>query len=419
MERPAGIEPADGKGVRQHLEHELEALKRSRGVKQDTELTADDLRGLIETYRKKVLEVLGKPFPEEPLEQLWGAIGAVFQSWQGKRAIEDRRIEKISDEGGTAVNVQAMVFGNMGDTSATGGGFTRDPATGRKVFYGEWLPNAQGEDVVAGIRTPLPINEAIKTEHTRHLPSLEKATPKAYRQLEQIQRRLERHYRDMLDVEFTIQEQRLWMLQCRVGKRNGVAAVKMAVDMTTEKLISRKEAVLRVSPSALVQVLLPMLDPKAEQATTPIAKGLPAGPGGAYGRIALTADEAAKIATSASGEDAKVILVRNETSPEDVHGMHAAQAILTAKGGMTSHAALVARGWGKCCIVGCDALEIDVAAGTVNVDGKVLRRGDWISLNGTDGKVYADKLPLVAPDLEGNREFQSLMQWADSFRRLG
>src|SRR5205807_6935596 len=200
-----------------------------------------------------VLGVLGKPFPEDPMEQLWGAIGAVFQSWNGRRAIEYRRIEKIPDEWGTAVNVQAMVFGNMGDTSATGVGFTRDPSTGRKVFYGEWLPNAQGEDVVAGIRTPLPINEAIKTDHTRHLPSLEKAMPKAYRQLEQIQKRLERHYRDMLDIELTIQEQRLWMLQCRAGKRNGVAAVKMAVDMTHEKLISRKEAVLRVSPSALVQ----------------------------------------------------------------------------------------------------------------------------------------------------------------------
>jgi pyruvate, orthophosphate dikinase len=418
MEKAAGVEPAEGKGIRQQLEHELEAVKRARGVKQDTELSADDLRRLIESYKQKVREVLGKPFPEDPIEQLWGGIGAVFQSWNGKRAIEYRRIEKIPDEWGTAVNVQAMVFGNMGDTSATGVGFTRDPATGRKIFYGEWLPNAQGEDVVAGIRTPLPINEAGKTEHTRHLPSLETAMPKAYRELEKIQRKLERHYKDMLDIEFTIQEERLWMLQCRVGKRNGVAAVKMAVDMAHEKLISKKEAVLRVSPAALVQVLLPMLDPKAEQANSALAKGLPAGPGGAYGRIVLTADEAAEIVEQASGEDAKVILVRSETSPEDVHGMHAAQAILTAKGGMTSHAALVARGWGKCCIVGCDALDIHVGAGTVRVNGQVLKRGDWISLNGTEGKVYAGKLPLVEPDLERNREYGSLMGWADDLRRL-
>jgi pyruvate, orthophosphate dikinase len=418
MEKAAGIEPTEGKGIRQQLEHVLEGMKRSRGVRQDTELTADDLRQLIVEYKKKVIEVLGAAFPEDPLEQLWGGIGAVFQSWNGRRAIEYRRIEKIPDEWGTAVNVQAMVFGNMGDTSATGVGFTRDPATGRKIFYGEWLPNAQGEDVVAGIRTPLPINEAGKNDHTRHLPSLETSMPKAYRQLESIVQKLERHYRDMLDIEFTIQEERLWMLQCRVGKRNGVAAVKMAVDMANEKLISRKDAVLRVSPSALVQVLLPMLDPKSEQETSAIAKGLPAGPGGAYGRIALTADEAARIAAESTGEDAKIILVRNETSPEDVHGMHAAQAILTAKGGMTSHAALVARGWGKCCIVGCDALEIDVAGGTVRVGDRTLRRGDWISLNGTDGKVYASKLPLVEPDLARNREYRTLMHWADGLRRL-
>ncbi len=419
MEKAAGIEPEDGKGIRQQLEHELRKLKEARGVHEDTELSADDLRGLIETYKKKVLDVLGKPFPEDPMDQLWGGIGAVFQSWNGRRAIEYRRIEKIPDEWGTAVNVQSMVFGNMGDTSATGVGFTRDPSTGRKIFYGEWLPNAQGEDVVAGIRTPLPINEAGKNDHTRALASLETAMPNAYRHLEKIQQRLEKHYRDMLDIEFTIQEERLWMLQCRVGKRNGVAAVKMAVDMKKEKLISKKEAILRVSPSALVQVLLPMLDPKAEQATSPIAKGLPAGPGGAYGRIALTADEAAEIVEKSTGEDAKVILVREETSPEDVHGMHAAQAILTAKGGMTSHAALVARGWGKCCIVGCDAIEIDLAAGTIQVGEKELKRGDWISLNGTDGKVYAGKLPLVAPNLEANREYGSLMGWADDFRRLG
>ncbi len=290
--------------------------------------------------------------------------------------------------------------------------------------------------MVAGIRTPLPINEEGKTDHNRHLASLETAMPKVYRELEAIQRKLERHYRDMLDIEFTIQEERLWMLQCRVGKRNGVAAIKMAVDMAHEKLISRHEAIQRVSPGALIQVLLPMIDPKAQQATSPIAKGLPAGPGGAYGRIVLTADEAAEthrrnqeLAKEARAkkdleaarryeEEAKVILVRNETSPEDVHGMHAAEAILTAKGGMTSHAALVARGWGKCCIVGCEALDINVAQGTLSVRGEVLRRGDWITLNGTDGTVYKGKLDLVAPDLERNREYRELMSWADGCRRL-
>jgi pyruvate,orthophosphate dikinase len=415
MEKAAGIEPPEGQGVRQQLERELERMKKARGVELDTELSAEDLRELVEIYKAKVREVLGQPFPEDPQDQLWGAIGAVFASWEGKRAVEYRRIEKIPDDWGTAVNVQAMVFGNMGETSATGVGFTRDPATGRKVFYGEWLPNAQGEDVVAGIRTPLPINEAGKTEHNRHLPSLETKMPRVYRQLERIQRVLERHYRDMLDIEFTIQEERLWMLQCRVGKRNGVAAVKMAVDMVHERLISKAEAVRRVSPNALVQVLLPMVDPEAERGARLLAKGLPAGPGGAHGEIVLTADEA--VERHAAGH--QVILVRTETSPEDVHGMHAAEAILTSKGGMTSHAALVARGWGKCCIVGCEAAEIDLDAGTVTIGGEVLRRGDWITLNGTEGKVYLGKLPLVSPDLERNREYQELMEWADSFRKLG
>ena len=414
MEKAAGIEPAEGKGVRQQLERELEKMKHARGVTEDTDLTADDLKELIEIYRAKVKEVLGKPFPDNAMDQLWGGVGAVFASWNGKRAIEYRRIEKIPDEWGTAVNVQAMVFGNMGDTSGTGVGFTRDPSTGRNIFYGEWLPNAQGEDVVAGIRTPLPINEAMKTDGTRDLVSLEKAMAKVYRELAGIQKKLERHYRDMLDIEFTIQEQRLWMLQCRVGKRGGAAAIKMAVDMAKEKLIGKADAVKRVSPNALIQVLLPMVDPAAEKSAKRIARGLPAGPGGASGKIVLTADEA--VEEVAKGE--KVILVRNETSPEDVHGMHVAQAILTARGGMTSHAALVARGWGKCCIVGCDALSIDVAAGTVTVGDLVLRRGDSITLNGTTGAVYQGALPLVAPDLDRHVELRDLMKWADTYRRL-
>ncbi|MEA2626869.1 MAG: pyruvate, orthophosphate dikinase, partial [Candidatus Binatota bacterium] len=437
MEKAAGIEPPGGMGIRQQLDRELERMKHEKGVKLDTELEADDLERLIETYRRKIKEVLGQPFPEDPVKQLWGGIGAVFRSWNGKRAIEYRRIEKIPDEWGTAVNVQAMVFGNMGDSSGTGVGFTRDPATGRAIFYGEWLPNAQGEDVVAGTRTPLPINEAGKTDHTRRLPSLETAMPAVYRELEKYVRRLERHYRDMLDIEFTIQEGRLWLLQCRVGKRTGVAALKMAVDMVRERLINRKEAVLRVNPSALVQILLPMVDPAGERTAEVLGKGLPAGPGAAAGRIALTADEAVEMSREnveaaekarAAGDheaarqladDARVILVRNETSPEDVHGMHVAQAILTARGGMTSHAALVARGWGKCCIVGCEDLNIDLDAGRIRIGGRTLERGEWLTLNGTSGTVFAGKLPLMQPDLRRNPEYQELMTWADGFRRLG
>jgi pyruvate,orthophosphate dikinase len=415
MEKAAGIEPEDGHGVRQQLEEILEETKRAKDVKEDTALSADDLKALVEKYKARVQKVFGKPFPDDAREQLWGAIGAVFASWNGRRAVAYRRIEGIPDDWGTAVNVQAMVFGNTGDNSATGVAFTRNPATGENVFYGEWLPNAQGEDVVAGIRTPLPVNIVGKTEHNRRLPSLEEKMPEAYKELHEIQRKLEKHYRDMQDIEFTIEEGRLWMLQCRGGKRNGVAAVKMAVDMADEGLISPAEAVMRVSDDALVQVLLPMVDPKAEASAKRIAKGLPAGPGGAHGIIVLTADEAARRG-KALGE--KVILVRNETSPEDVHGMHAAQAILTAKGGMTSHAALVARGWGKCCIVGCGDLQISMRNKTVSVDGKTYCEGDWITLNGTAGYVYEGKLPLLDPDLEHNQDYKKLMTYVDSFRKL-
>jgi len=416
MEKAAGVEPPDGQGIRQQLEHLMHEMKVRRGVEKDTDLTAEDLKDLCVQFKAKVQQALGKPFPDDPYEQLWGGIGAVFQSWNGKRAVAYRRIERIPDWWGTAVNVQAMVFGNMGETSGTGVGFTRDPATGRKIFYGEWLPNAQGEDVVAGIRTPYPVNEAGKTDHNRHLPSLERAMPKVYRALERMQAKLERHYRDMLDIEFTIEEGRLWMLQCRVGKRNGVAAVKMAVDMCRERLISKEEAVARVKPDALVQVLLPMVDPVAERGAVLLAKGLPAGPGGAHGMVVFTADEAARRGKEL-GE--KVILVRNETSPEDVHGMHAAQAILTAKGGMTSHAALVARGWGKCCIVGCSAIVIDPSGKTMRVGDKIIKEGDWITLNGTAGAVYEGRLPLVEPDPQHNREYTQLMKWVDEIRTLG
>jgi pyruvate,orthophosphate dikinase len=413
MEKAAGVEPGEGRGIRQQLEKEFAKMKEKRGVKQDTQLTAGDLRELIEIYKAKIKEVLGLPFPEDPEEQLWGGVGAVFQSWQGKRAGSYRRIEKIPDEWGTAVNVQAMVFGNMGDTSATGVAFTRNPATGEGVFYGEWLPNAQGEDVVAGIRTPNPINEAGKTEHNKTLPSLEKAMPVIYKELDGFQRKLEKHYRDMQDIEFTIQEGRLWMLQCRVGKRNGPAAVRMAVDMAKEKLISHAEAVLRITPSQMDELLHPIVDPKAEQNTNPIVKGLPAGPGSASGMVVFTAVDA----VNQTKEGKKVILVREETNPEDVEGMRAAQAILTARGGMTSHAALVARGWGKCCIVGAGSLKIDLEKKEFKAGQTVIKEGDWLTLNGTKGYVYTGQMPMVKA-VEENPDFVAFMKICDGLRRL-
>ncbi|NLG84091.1 MAG: pyruvate, phosphate dikinase [Firmicutes bacterium] len=415
MEKAAGIEPKDGKGIRKILDERLEEVKKEKGYRSDTDLTTEDLQKLVEEFKGMVRDVLGKPFPQEPQEQLWGAIAAVFLSWNGKRAVEYRRIEKIPDDWGTAVNVQSMVFGNMGNDSATGVAFTRNPGNGENQFYGEYLVNAQGEDVVAGIRTPAPINEYSKNPQSAHLPTLEQAMPEVYRQLYDIQKRLERHYKDMQDIEFTIEKGKLYMLQCRVGKRNGVAAVRMAVDMYKEGLIDAKTAVMRVAPNQLVELLLPMIDPKAEAATKPIAKGLPAGPGGAKGRVVFTSEDAVKWAER--GE--KVILVREETSPEDVDGMHKAQAILTSKGGMTSHAALVARGWGKCCIVGCSDIEIapDNKSFTTK-SGKVIREGDWISLNGTKGLVYEGEMPLVDVDLEKNETYKEFMKLVDEVRVL-
>lgn len=413
MEKAAGIEPEEGKGVRQQLEKELHKMKEARGVQSDTDLTADDLKELIEIYKEKVKEVLGKPFPEDPMDQLWGAIGAVFQSWMGKRAISYRRIEGIPDDWGTAVNVQSMVFGNMGDTSATGVAFTRNPATGENYFYGEWLPNAQGEDVVAGIRTPNPINEVGKSEHTKNQVSLEVGMPKTYAQLHKIQRLLEKHYKDMLDIEFTIQEGKLYMLQCRVGKRNGPAAVKMALDMYREKLITKEEAVMRVQPSQLDELLHPIIDPKAELTAKVLVKGLPAGPGGAAGQVVFTANDA--VAWAKEGK--KVILVREETNPEDIEGMRAAQAILTARGGMTSHAALVARGWGKCCIVGAGSIKINMEEKSFNVGDIVVKEGEWITLNGSKGIAYVGELPMIKA-AEENPDFQAFMKLCDDVRKL-
>ena len=415
MEKARGIEPEEEKGIRQILEGEMTKVKKEKGIQYDTELDTLDLKKLCETFKKKVKDVLKEEFPDDAKKQLWGAVSAVFQSWNGKRAVSYRKIEGIPDEWGTAVNVQTMVFGNMGENSATGVAFTRNPATGENKFYGEFLVNAQGEDVVAGIRTPQAINEDSKSPESKHLPSLEELMPEVYKQLVEIRNKLEQHYRDMQDIEFTIQEGKLYMLQTRTGKRNGTAAIKMAVDMCREGLITKEEAVMRVKPEQLDELLHPMLDPEAEKCAIKLARGLPAGPGGANGQIVFTADDAERW----SKDGKQVILVRKETSPEDVHGMHAAQAILTATGGMTSHAALVARGWGKCCIVGAGALNIDVGRKSLRVEGEELKEGDWITLNGTKGIVYKGKLKLLPADPERNVVYKSLMEWADTIRKLG
>ena len=413
MEKAEGIEPEDGQGIRQQLDRMMEELKEARGYKSDTEITADELKDLCEKFKVKVKEVLGVEFPDTAQDQLWGSIGGVFKSWNGKRAIAYRRIEKIPDDWGTAVNVQSMVFGNMGETSATGVAFSRNPASGDNKFYGEWLINAQGEDVVAGIRTPNPLNEATKTEHNKHLQSLEAAMPEVYAELDGIRRRLEEHFRDMQDIEFTIQEGHLWMLQCRIGKRTGIAALQMAMDMLSEGMIDEKEAVLRVSPAQLDEILHPILDPASEKKSEVVAKGLPASPGGAVGTIVFTSEAAMEAA--AAGR--KVILIREETSPEDIEGMRASAGILTTRGGMTSHAALVARGWGKCCIVGCESMKINLAGKTVSFGGKTFKEGDWFSLNGSKGYVYATKLDTM--DASENPLFIRFMEIVDKFRRLG
>ena len=416
MEKAAGIEPKNGKGIRKLLDEKLEQVKHRKGYTSDTALTVDDLKELVKEYKTTIKKVLGAEFPDDPRVQLWGGIGAVFSSWNGKRAVEYRRIEKIPDDWGTAVNVQAMVFGNMGNDSATGVAFTRNPGTGENEFYGEYLVNAQGEDVVSGIRTPAPVNEYSKNEQSAHFTTLEKGMPGLYHELFKYQRRLEKHYRDMQDIEFTIEKGKLYMLQCRVGKRNGIAAVRMATEMHKEKLIDAPTALLRVAPNQLVELLLPRIDPKAEQTTKPIAKGLPAGPGGARGRVVFSSDEAVEWAHK--GEN--VILVREETSPEDVDGMHKAQAVLTSKGGMTSHAALVARGWGKCCIVGCGDIEIDPDSKTFKAkDGTVVHEGEWITLNGTKGLVYQGSLDLVDIDIDQNKSYKDLMKLVDKTKIMG
>ena len=414
MEKAAGIEPSDGEGIRQKLENILNTYKKEKGLVADTDLSAEDWITVSNSFKSEIRTTLDSDFPDDPVAQLWGGIKAVFQSWNGSRAISYRRIENIPDQWGTAVNVQAMVFGNMGESSATGVAFTRNPASGENIFFGEWLSNAQGEDVVAGLRTPNPLNEETKTSETQNLPSLESSMPELYAQLAEIRNNLEVHYSDMQDIEFTIQDGRLWMLQTRTGKRTGTSAIKMAVDMCNQGMIDKKTAIMRVMPEQLDELLHPMLDTESEKQATFLAKGLPAGPGGATGRIVFTADDAES--WHKNGE--QVILIREETSPEDVHGMHAAEAILTAKGGMTSHAALVARGWGKCCIVGCSAIHINKETKEVSVGDTVLKEGDWVTMNGTRGNLYKGKVNLIPSNPDTHPEYKILMEWADEFRTL-
>ena len=415
MEKAEGIDLGEGKGIRKQLDEKLNEFKKHYGYKSDTEISADELKVLSEDFKVIVKKVLGQPFPDDAREQLEGSIKAVFKSWNGKKAVSYRRIEGIPDDWGTAVNVQAMVFGNMGDTSATGVAFTRNPATGDNLFYGEWLVNAQGEDVVAGIRTPSPLNNDTKNDQNKHLHSMQEAMPGTYKELCDIRNILEKSFHDMLDIEFTIQEGVLYMLQCRVGKRTGTAALNMAMDMLKEKLIDEKTVVLRVNPAQLDELLHPICDPSVEKNAKTIVKGLPAGPGAAVGKVVFNAEDA--VAWFRRGE--KVILLREETNPEDVEGMRAAEGILTARGGMTSHAALVARGWGKCCIVGAGGLHVETGKKIAKVTGTdiVIKEGDVLTLNGTKGTVYTGALKLM--DATENPRFQEFMKIVDKFRKMG
>lgn len=397
------------------LDHEvfeeiLEDEKGRLGHDLDTDLTAAEWQDVIALYKAKVEEALGKPFPQDPQEQLWGAIGAVFSSWMNHRAITYRRLHDIPESWGTAVNVQAMVFGNMGETSATGVAFTRNPSTGEKMLYGEFLVNAQGEDVVAGIRTPQNITEAARVAAGSDRPSLQKLMPEAFQAFAAISERLETHYRDMQDLEFTIERGKLWMLQTRSGKRTAKAALKIAVDMVAEKLITEEEAVLRIDPGSLDQLLHPTIDPKAERNVVGI--GLPASPGAATGEIVFSSDEAEEL----KAQGRKVILVRVETSPEDIHGMHASEGILTTRGGMTSHAAVVARGMGKPCVSGAGSLRVDYRNGTLMGVGATFRKGDVITIDGATGQVLEGAVPMLQPELSG--DFAAIMGWADRIRRM-
>jgi len=393
-----------------HLESNLEDLKEARGVHEDTELTANDLQELVSVYKSVILEDHGIVFPQDPMEQLWRAIGAVFGSWNNNRAMKYREMHNIPHDWGTAVNIQSMVFGNMGETCATGVCFTRDPSTGDKKFFGEYLVNAQGEDVVAGIRTPAPINEASKNDSNKHHKTLQEVLPKAYEDLVKDYHLLEKHYRDMQDIEFTIENGKLYILQTRNAKRTVNAALKVAVDLVSEGLITEKEALLRIHPEDLNQLLHPRLDPKAKKNI--IATGLPASPGAASGQMVFTSQHAEEWLKNGK----KVVLVRAETSPEDIGGMIASTGILTARGGMTSHAAVVARGMGKPCVAGCTALIINEKEKTLSVKGKVYKEGDWITFDGANGEVYEGVVPTIEAQITS--DFATFMKWADSTRKL-
>ncbi|WP_341703405.1 pyruvate, phosphate dikinase [Ferrovibrio sp.] len=394
----------------EHFEELLEMHKEEHGLVLDTELKAADWKHLVAAYKKKVAEELGRPFPQDVRDQLWGAIGAVFSSWMNQRAITYRALHHIPASWGTAVNVQAMVFGNMGETSCTGVAFTRDPSTGEKTYYGEYLINAQGEDVVAGIRTPQQLTKAARLAVGNQLPSMEESMPPTFRQLVAVFQKLEKHYRDMQDIEFTVQQGKLWMLQTRSGKRTAKAAIKIAVDMVKEKLIGQAEAVSRIDPASLDQLLHPTPDPKAERKV--VAKGLAASPGAASGKVVFQADEAEKMAQKGEA----VILCRVETSPEDIHGMHAAKGILTARGGTTSHAAVVARGMGRPCVSGAGSIRIDYAANRMTSGDVVISKGDVITIDGSTGEVILGLMPMIEPQLSG--DFGLLMGWADKLRKL-
>ena len=393
-----------------HFEDLLELKKQDRNVDLDTDLNDEDMKELVSEYKAKVEEQLGRPFPSDVQEQLWGSVGAVFDSWMNNRAITYRKMYDIPESWGTAVNVQAMVFGNMGEDCATGVAFTRDPSTGEKIFFGEYLINAQGEDVVAGIRTPQQITIDGKNRQNSKLPAMEETMPEVYEELVKTYKILEKHYRDMQDIEFTVQNQKLWMLQTRNGKRTGPAALKIAVDMVNEGLITKEEAIKRIEPDSLDQLLHPTLDKNAKKEI--IAKGLPASPGAASGEIVFSADEAEQKAS----HNKDVILVRIETSPEDIHGMHAARGILTARGGMTSHAAVVARGMGRACVSGASAVQISYQNKKFTANGKTFKEGDLITINGSTGEVMAGVVPTIQPKLAG--DFEIIMEWADEIRKL-
>ena len=394
-----------------HFEDILDTFKDSQGYTLDTDLTGDDWVDLVGRYKDAVARETGKDFPQDPHDQLWGAIGAVFSSWMNARAVTYRRLHDIPESWGTAVNVQAMVFGNMGETSATGVAFTRNPSTGESKLYGEFLINAQGEDVVAGIRTPQDITEDARKDSGSDKPSMETAMPEAFKELTRIYTLLEKHYRDMQDMEFTVEQGKLWMLQTRSGKRTAKAALRIAVELANEGLISENDAVTRVDPASLDQLLHPTIDPSAKRDV--IATGLPASPGAASGEIVFSSDEAAKL----QADGRKVVLVRIETSPEDIHGMHAAEGILTTRGGMTSHAAVVARGMGKPCVSGCGTIRVDYGRGTMSIGSRTFKTGDVITIDGSLGQVLAGRMPMIEPELSG--EFGTLMGWADSVRKLG